>query len=229
MPPSKARKTTGAAPLRPADGGYRKGEETRNRILLAALEVFGNNGFETVTTRQIAEAAGINLPGLTYYFGNKEGLYLACAQSIVASFREGVGATATEAMVALRKPMDATGARKLLKQLLAVLARFLLSSSTDQGRTLFVRREIASPGPAFEILYTELWLPGIEVTAQLLNRATSGRLSEPASKVRAIMMIASLTGFQSGRRVIARAAGDTDQVEEVIAALHEQIDALASI
>lgn len=228
MPPSKTRKTVRAVPLRSADGGYRKGEETRNRILLAALDVFGNHGFETVTTRQIAEAAGINLPALTYYFGNKEGLYLACAQSIVTSFREGVGTIATEAIAALRKPMDATGARELLKQLLSTLARFLLSSSTDQGRTLFVRREIASPGPAFEILYSELWLPGIEVTAQLLSRATSGRLSEPASKVRAVLMIASLTGFQSGRRVIARAAGDADPVDEVIAALHEQIDAFTA-
>lgn len=229
MPPSKARKTARTIPLRPADGGYRKGEETRTRILRAALEVFGNNGFETVTTRQIAEAAGINLPALTYYFGNKEGLYLACARSIVDTFREGVGRVASEAMIALRQPMDAANARKLLKQLLTALARFLLASSSDQGRTLFVRREIASPGPAFEILYGELWQPGIELTAQLLNRATSGRLSEPAGKVRAIMMIASLTGFQSGRRVIARAAGDADQVEEVISALHEQIDALASI
>ncbi len=66
------------------------------------------------------------------------------------------------------------------------------------------------------------------MTAQLLSRATSGRLSEPASKVRAVLMIASLTGFQSGRRVIARAAGDADPVDEVIAALYEQIDAFTS-
>jgi hypothetical protein len=46
--------------------------------------------------------------------------------------------------------------------------------------------------------------------------------------VRAVLMIASLTGFQSGRRVIARAAGDADPVDEVIAALYEQIDALPS-
>jgi hypothetical protein len=46
--------------------------------------------------------------------------------------------------------------------------------------------------------------------------------------VRAVLMIASLTGFQSGRRVIARAAGHADPVDEVIAALYEQIDAFTS-
>jgi hypothetical protein len=46
--------------------------------------------------------------------------------------------------------------------------------------------------------------------------------------VRTVLTIASLTGFQSGRRVIARAAGDADPVDEVIAALCEQNDAFAS-
>ena len=55
-----------------------------------------------------------------------------------------------------------------------------------------------------------------------------GWLSEPAGKVRAVLTIASLTGFQSGRRVVARAAGHADPVDEVIDALYERIDALPS-
>lgn len=46
--------------------------------------------------------------------------------------------------------------------------------------------------------------------------------------MRAVLTIASLTGFQSGRRVIARAASDAEPVDEVITALYEQIDAFAS-
>src|SRR3546814_5183520 len=67
-------------PLRAPEGGYAKGEQTRARLLAAALDCFGPDGFEKVTTRQIATRAGVNLPALTYYFGSKEGLYLACAQ-----------------------------------------------------------------------------------------------------------------------------------------------------
>jgi len=46
--------------------------------------------------------------------------------------------------------------------------------------------------------------------------------------VRTVLTIASLTGFQSGRRVVARAAGHADPVDEVIDALYERIDALPS-
>lgn len=227
MPPSRAPNPTVPAPLRPSGGGYRKGEETRRRILAIALRAFGNHGFAAVTTRQIAEAAGINLPALTYYFGNKEGLYLACAHDIASSFRLGVGDIAETAAAALGEPISADEARELLKRLSASLAQFLLSADGAQDRALFVQQEMASPGPAFEILYAELWRPGIELAAALIARTTAGRLSGADSKVRAVLMIASLTGFSSGQRIIARTAGEGAHLEQVIAAIHEQIDALA--
>lgn len=227
MPPSRASNPTVPAPLRPSGGGYRKGEETRRRILAIALRAFGNHGFAAVTTRQIAEAAGINLPALTYYFGNKEGLYLACAHDIASSFRLGVGDIAETAAAALGEPITADAARDLLKRLSASLAQFLLSADGAQDRALFVQQEMASPGPAFEILYAELWRPGIELAAALIARTTAGRLSGADSKVRAVLMIASLTGFSSGQRIIARTAGEGAHLEQVIAAIHEQIDALA--
>jgi AcrR family transcriptional regulator len=62
-----------------ANGGYQKGEETRQRVLDAALKAFGEASFLAVTTRQIAEASDVSLPTLQYYFGSKEGLYRACA------------------------------------------------------------------------------------------------------------------------------------------------------
>lgn len=214
------------SPLRSAASGYRKGEETRARILRAALGAFGNRGFEAVTTRQIAEDAGANLPALNYYFGGKQGLYLACAHEIVARYREGMGVVGGAAMMALQAPMSAEEARGHLKRLLAGLARFLLSSDGAHHRTLFVQREMASPGPAFEILYAELWRPGIELAADLIARASGGRLGTPEARIRAVLMIASLTGFQSGRPVIARTVEAKDQAAIVMAALGEQIDAL---
>lgn len=217
---------TSAVPLRNAGEGYRKGEETRARILDAALTEFGNSGFSAVTTRQIAKQAEVNLPALTYYFGNKRGLYLACAHAIVASYRQGMGAVAEVQYAALREPMSSHEARILLKRLFAALARFLFSTPGAKNPALFVQREIASPGPAFEILYSELWRPGIELATNLIIQATGDRLSETEAQIRAVLMISSLTGFLSGLPVIARAAGKADYLMLVIAALDGQIDSL---
>ena len=67
---------------RPADGGYARGDETRARIISAALDVFGTHGFGGASTRMLAERAGVTLPALHYYFDSKEGVYLACAEHI---------------------------------------------------------------------------------------------------------------------------------------------------
>jgi AcrR family transcriptional regulator len=65
---------------RPDAVGYARGVETRQRIVLAAMELFGRDGYERTSTRDIAARAEVNAPVLQYYFDGKEGLYSACAE-----------------------------------------------------------------------------------------------------------------------------------------------------
>lgn len=53
------------------------GEQSRERLLRAALRLFAQQGFTKTSTREIAEAAGVNLAAISYYFGDKQGLYRA--------------------------------------------------------------------------------------------------------------------------------------------------------
>lgn len=55
----------------------RKGEQTRERILDAALELFRERGFEETTMRAIAESAGVAVGNAYYYFRAKEYLVQA--------------------------------------------------------------------------------------------------------------------------------------------------------
>ena len=53
------------------------GIEARNRLLDAALALFAEKGFSKTSTREIAQAAQINIASISYYFGDKAGLYKA--------------------------------------------------------------------------------------------------------------------------------------------------------
>ena len=69
-----------------------KGEQTKERILDAALALFTAQGYEETTLRAIAKAAGCSL-GLTYrYFSSKEDLvlllYLQLAQRLAAQVED---------------------------------------------------------------------------------------------------------------------------------------------
>ena len=53
------------------------GVEARARLLDAALRLFAVQGFAKTSTREIAQAAGVNIAAISYYFGDKAGLYRA--------------------------------------------------------------------------------------------------------------------------------------------------------
>ena len=53
------------------------GAEARARLLDAAMALFAEKGFAKTSTREIAQAAQVNVASISYYFGDKAGLYRA--------------------------------------------------------------------------------------------------------------------------------------------------------
>jgi AcrR family transcriptional regulator len=213
-----------------ARSGYRKGEETRQRILDAALKAFGEASFKAVTTRQISEKADVSLPTLQYYFGDKEGLYRACAETLVDRYRSHTTAAAAAANKALDEACTPQMARMHLKAVIGALAELLVGSSEVQRWAQFVGRELRDPGPAFDILYEKLWRPGVETTARLIARIQGAPRGDQADRIQALLLISSLLAFQPGRSISMRAMRwstiGPKELAMVLAGLHAQIDAI---
>jgi AcrR family transcriptional regulator len=53
------------------------GQQARLRLLDAGLTLFADKGFAQTSTREIAQTAQVNVAAISYYFGDKEGLYRA--------------------------------------------------------------------------------------------------------------------------------------------------------
>jgi TetR/AcrR family transcriptional regulator, regulator of cefoperazone and chloramphenicol sensitivity len=217
--------------VRTVMNGYSKGEETRQRVLNVALKAFGGASFLAVTTRQIAKAADVSLPTLQYYFGSKEGLYRACAEAIVERNRHHSATAAMEAAKALKEGCGAETARAHLKAVFRSLAGFLAGSRETERWAQFVTAELRDPGPGFEILYANLWRPGIELTARLIARILGSPESDPAARVQALLLINSLFAFQSGRssislRIMHWSKIGHEELAMVLSVLDAQIDAI---
>ena len=71
------KKQTSPRPTKPD-----RGDVTREKLLTSSIDVFGRYGFDGATTRMLAETAGVNLQAIPYYFGGKEGLYIAAAEHL---------------------------------------------------------------------------------------------------------------------------------------------------
>jgi len=53
------------------------GAKARQQLLHAGLKLFAEKGFAKTSTREIAQAAHANVASISYYFGDKAGLYRA--------------------------------------------------------------------------------------------------------------------------------------------------------
>lgn len=85
MPPAPAPRALRTRPGSPPE------EDTRERILAAALDAFSERGFDGATTRDIAARAGVNLGLLQYYFAGKENLWRAAVDRAFEEIRERLG------------------------------------------------------------------------------------------------------------------------------------------
>jgi len=138
-----------------AEGGYQRGEETRAKLIHAAVRVFGERGYEGASTREIASEAGVNAPALQYYFDNKEGLYLACMAFILDRVKEQLRDVTAAADAALAAPD--TPDERLIEALLGILGgfvSFIQDTPHAADWRLFMAREQAGQGPpaAFRML-----------------------------------------------------------------------------
>lgn len=94
---------TGEHPLQPRRRPrQRRSEDTRDRILDAAVSVFAAYGYERGTTNRIAGAADISIGSLYQYFPNKDAILLELAARHldlgIATARDRAGAAAPAAL-----------------------------------------------------------------------------------------------------------------------------------
>lgn len=84
----------------------RADDDVRSALLDAASKLFLKHGFERVTARQIAAAAGTTPAMIHYYFTNKLGLFRAMLEHAVRPMRELLAGALAQADAAPPDPSD---------------------------------------------------------------------------------------------------------------------------
>lgn len=177
---------------RPDDGGYARGDETRNRILEGAIDVFGEFGFDGASTRVLATRAQSNMAAIQYYFGSKLDLYLACAEHLADQAAEGL-----RDAFALVDAIDLTIEKSALVERLCdffdLQTRYLYDSGETEHWVLFLAREqMARDSAAFDIIHARLTLPMLLKCARVVG-AIIGRPEGDEETLLRTSMIASQT------------------------------------
>jgi AcrR family transcriptional regulator len=225
---------TGVARHRhPVETGYARGEETRARIVSAALKMFGELGFEGASTRDIATVAEVNAPALQYYFDNKEGLYRACVEHIVGRLREYMSEVTERAEKALQEGADDAALIEAFCAIQARLAECMFTMKNAADWRLFMARLQSGEGPpaSFEIFQNGGYKRKMSmVTSTIVGRLLGRPPDDEETLLRTITLTGQLTVFQSSHRsVLARLnwdAVDADRLALLKRVICEQTAAL---
>jgi TetR/AcrR family transcriptional regulator, regulator of cefoperazone and chloramphenicol sensitivity len=188
---------------RASSSGYARGDETRQRIIEAAIELFGERGFAGASTRDIAARAGVNAPALQYYFENKEGVFRACADAIADTACGAFGQPLDHARAVL---LDArAGVETLIDAFLGIMhaisERMFTAPKTVHQRMFFAREQAGlEPNVATEILMERIRRPLNDVCAELVGRISGLDPESPVTRIRAFSLLGQLTVFHIAQR-----------------------------
>ncbi len=202
-----------------------RGEDTRRRILESALDLFAAHGYEGASTRQIAESAGVNLPAIQYYFGNKEGLYRAIIEDIVADTERHMAEVSPRVRAALDDP--AATPPELTELLCVMLETFvtLVTSGTQvESRRLFFARAEVEETPGLDRLHDngmrQIFNPCLALFARLHGKPEADR----EMTMRTMALIGQVVIFCSNnkRPILAAAGLDGESVRLMKQIVREQ-------
>jgi AcrR family transcriptional regulator len=187
---------------RPSEGGYARGDETRRKIIEAAIGLFGQHGFDGASTRDIAARAGVNAPALQYYFENKEGLYRACAESLADESWQAFEPAVLRAREALARGADTEALIDAFIDIQSAVADRTFVKRREPDQRLFFAREQGGGEPEIgsEILRERVRTPLNEINAGLLERITGIPATDPRTVVRMFSLYGQFLLFYIARR-----------------------------
>ncbi|TIM35623.1 MAG: DUF1956 domain-containing protein [Mesorhizobium sp.] len=211
-------------------------EMTRAALVRAALKLFGRQGFDGTSTREIAAEARANIGSIAYHFGGKEGLRNAAADCIVDTIQTIAG----QAIGNLQEPSDSetgepeTGDPEAAQaQLFTALERMVafIVASPEAGEIVqFVLRELSYPTAALDRIYDGVFEPTHRRLCLIWEQATGEPAESEATRLTVFTLIGQVVYFRIGREAVMRrmgwrAIGDAEATK-IAAAVTDNLSAI---
>lgn len=176
----------------------RTGGNTQMKLLEVSTRLFSEHGFDGVSTRDIARAAGTTLPSIPHHFGSKEGLYRAVLEDIAKQIIEKLSAASMVAYeVIAQKQLTREQRIEALQNLLSSHTRAILQSPTDWSALMGQGERLHSGAftTIVQILDKHLVRPLTQLIAVIRGLPASGT----EVKLEAIMLLGQVMIFRTHR------------------------------
>lgn len=183
-----------------------RGELAKKTLITAAIAQFGEYGLHA-TTRDIAAHAGQNIAAITYYFGSKEELYIACAQWIADFINHNFHQQVADAKALLE--LHDTDKAKVRELIHTACMRMIGLLTADETLNLskFISREQLSPTPAYQLIHDQVIAPMHSHLTCLVGRYTGRDPNDTETILHTHALLGQILAFRLGRETILLRTG----------------------
>ncbi len=195
-------------------------DTTREALIAAALDLFGEKGFDGTSTREIAARAKANSAMIAYYFGSKEGLRRACAEWIVGK----IGTIANSVPQPAPEKLNRDTAAAALESIIRAMVGFMLTGRDPEALASFMLREMSHPSSALDVIYGDMMRPLHMRLCQLWGKATGADPESPDTRLAVFAAIGQVMYFRIAREVVTRrmgwqdiGSGEVSQITDLLA------------
>lgn len=141
----------------------RDGLETRQAIIDASLDLFGERGFEGASTRLIAERAGVTQPAVSYHFAGKEELWRSAVDQLF-------GRLATS----IQRRLDGLAGVDERTVATLMVRHFVEFSARNPQLHRIIMQESTQPGPRLDWLVDAHVRPLYATAVEIFERLRGG-------------------------------------------------------
>ncbi len=171
---------------------FQKKLSAAEKLVEVAGPLLADRPFASVSTREIAKTAHVNLSAISYHFGSKEGLYQAVFEKLIADLKPARDGFRTFLEAGTAAAKGNTGMqREVIRTFICAFIDALLSDENPQWRMRLIMREIHQTGPCFDLVMRQ----HIDVMHDLLGSLIAVVTQKPARDPSVILMSHSILGL----------------------------------
>lgn len=177
---------------------------TRQALVSTALKLFGQHGYDAVSTRQIADHAAANIGSIAYHYNGKPGLRIACAEYVIEATMESFGPEFIRPLPAGLGPDTAVD---MLVDMLATFVRHVTQRPDAEEVSAFVMREMVQPGEVVDHMYTDMIRPFHQRLCELYSIATGRAADSEGMYLAVFTMMGQSMYFRMCKTVVLKRMG----------------------
>ncbi len=156
----------------------------KEKLIRAAMELFAEYGYDKVSIRQLAAAAGVNSSMISYYFNGKSGLYEAVIKEFLQNFEGFIGTLRSNDI----DPRE--GLKMYVQTISGVFYKY------PPSFVKLVYREVLNPSEIFEKITVANFKKNVGELLKLIERGKQlGMFRKDLDNEKILLMLISVINF----------------------------------